>query len=117
MGDTEGAIIKEQKQGEGDVLYTANIYVKDKAKFELPFTYYPGYELRIDGIVNNHFFETDNGLLGVEIEGTEDNSILELRYKGSKAQKATLIISALSIIILPIYIKKKKTIPYDKENS
>ena len=116
MGDTEGAIIKEQKQGEGDVLYTANIYVKDKAKFELPFTYYPGYELRIDGVVNNHFFETDNGLLGVEIEGTEDNSTLELRYKGSKAQKATLVISILSLIILPIYIKKKKTIPYDKEN-
>lgn len=88
--------------------YTANIETLDAEYtiFELPYIYYPGYEVRIDGMVTNTF-ETENGFLGFAM-GKEDKVSLEVSYKGTIAMKVSMCISVLAIIALAIYIYKKR---------
>ena len=75
---------------------TADIVAKDETnKIELPFIYYPGYEIRYDGMITKGY-ETDNGFLGVELK--KDDGKLEVNYIGTKAMKIGLILSLLATI-------------------
>ena len=85
---------------------TADIVAKSETnKLELPFIYYPGYEIRYDGMLVDSF-ETDNGFLGVELK--KDEGKLEVNYIGTKEMKIGTIISAVTFgICMVLFIKKR----------
>lgn len=99
------AIIENEVKENGN--YTANIQTLDSKYtiFELPFIYYPGYEVRLDGIITE-YFETDNGFLGIAM-GENDKEEVSVQYKGTKAMKISGFISIISLIGFAVYIKKK----------
>lgn len=74
--------------------------------FELPYIYYPGYEVRLDGMLTKTF-ETENGFLGIAM-GKEDSAKLEVDYTGTIAMKISMFISITSFIGLTIYIFKRR---------
>lgn len=88
--------------------YTAKIETLDAEYtiFELPYIYYPGYEVRLDGMIVETF-ETENGFLGFAM-GKEDNAELEVSYTGTFVMKISMLISFVSIITLCIYCYRKK---------
>ena len=88
--------------------YTANIQTLDAEYtiFELPYIYYPGYEVKLDGISVNTF-ETNSGFLGFAM-GKEDKVTLEVTYSGTILMKISLFISIISTTFLCIYIYKKR---------
>ena len=65
--------------------------------FELPYIYYPGYELRLDGMVTDTF-ETTNGFLGF-IMYKNDKAKVEVNYEGTTLMKISSIISFISLIV------------------
>lgn len=99
------AIIENEVKENGK--YTADFETLDAkyTVFELPFIYYPGYEVRLDGIITESF-ETDNGFLGI-IMGENDKAKVSVQYKGTNVMKISAIISAISTVAFIIFIKKK----------
>ena len=88
--------------------YICELTVKtDAAKIELPYIYYPGYEVRADGVIINNLFETENGMLGCIIEQDEKVKI-EVEYIGTTCVKASLLVSLISMIGFGVYIYKKR---------
>ena len=102
----EGKAIIENEEKNGTNL-TAKLKTleADYTVFELPYIYYPGYEVRLDGMVAETF-ETENGFLGI-VMGKEDNVEISVTYKGTKAMHISQVVSILSLIIFAIYIWKK----------
>lgn len=94
--------------------YTAEIRTGDAeiTLFELPYIYYPGYEVRLDGMIVETY-ETENGFLGF-VMGKEDEADLEVRYTGTKAMKISMFISVASVIGFIVYISKTKKEAADK---
>lgn len=102
----EGKALIEDEKKDG-TNYTAKIktYDAECTIFELPYLYYPGYEIKLDGI-KAYSFETENGFLGFAM-GKNDNVSLEVEYTGTKAMKISLLISIISSIAFGIYVWKK----------
>lgn len=99
------AIIEnEEKNGSN---YKADIKTLDAeyTLFELPYLYYPGYEIRIDGVITK-YFETGNGFIGIVL-GEEDNVKLEVSYTGTNIMKISALISFISFLVFCIYVRKK----------
>lgn len=103
----EGKSIIEEEYKDGGHL-TANLKTLDAEYtiFELPYIYYPGYDIRLDGMVTD-YFETQNGFVGI-VMGAEDSVKLEVNYTGTKAMKYSLLISIISGICFLIYVWKKR---------
>ncbi len=97
-------IENEEKDG---THYKAKIktYEAEYTIFELPYIYYPGYEVRLDGMLQETF-ETENGFLGIAI-GKEDEVDLEVNYAGTTTMHVSNIISMVSFMLLAIYVWKK----------
>ena len=102
----EGKAIIENETKDGSNL-KANVKTLDAEYtiFELPYLYYPGYEVRLDGMIAETF-ETKNGFLGFAM-GPEDNIELSVKYTGTSSMKYSLLASVVSCIALGIYIWKK----------
>ncbi len=98
------AIIEnEEKNGTN---YKAKIKTVEKATiFELPYIYYPGYEVRVDGAIIDNF-ETENGFLGVVLDANEDVE-LTIKYTGTTLMKISIIVSLIGIVCFSVYIWKK----------
>lgn len=102
---TGKAIIENENKTELEM--TANIKTLEETVFELPYIYYPGYEIRTDGIIVENF-ETENGLLGFKLNSNE-NITLEVKYTGTKIMKISMIISLLGLICFCIYVLKNRS--------
>lgn len=102
----EGKALIENEEKNGSH-YTADIktYEAEYTIFELPYIYYPGYEVRADGIIKKTF-ETENGFLGMVL-GPEDKISLEINYTGTKAMSYSYMVSIISSIIFIVYVWKK----------
>lgn len=86
---------------------SADIVAKGNSnKFELPFIYYPGYEIRYDGMITKGY-ETENGFLGVELK--KDEGKIEVDYLGTKEMKIGTIISILGLVVA-VFLSIKKYI-------
>ncbi len=99
------AIIDKEKKENG--IYTATFETLDAQYtiFELPYIYYPGYEVRLDGIVTE-YFETENGFMGIAM-GENDKEEVSVQYKGTKIMNISALISIISTIAFMIFLKKK----------
>jgi hypothetical protein len=108
------AIIDNENKDDGK--YTAKIETLDAeyTVFEMPYVYYPGYTIKLDGIKTSTF-ETENGLLGF-VMGKEDTADLELTYTGTKAMHISFIISIISCIgFLGYNIKCSKSLKKEEK--
>lgn len=95
-----------------DLNYICDISgIEDRTKFELPFLYYPGYQVTLNGEAVETF-ESNNGFLSCTID--KDGHI-EAKYVGTKLEKIGYIISSVGVILLIIYIsfEKKRRLDYD----
>ena len=102
----EGSAIIQNEIKKG-THYTADIKVEGEnyTILELPYIYYPGYEVRLDGMITDTF-ETKNGFIGF-VMGKNDNAKLEVNYVGTKIMNVSIIISSISLIIFGVYVWKK----------
>ena len=101
----EGKAVIEEEKKEGSKYYAKIKTIEEDSKFELPYVYYPGYEVRTDGIIKN-YYETEHGLIGVDIE-KNDEVTLEVDYVGTNIIKISAVISFISAIVFAGYIWKK----------
>ena len=111
----EGKALIENEEKNGSQ-YKADVKTLDAEYtiFELPYIYYPGYEITLDSIKLENY-ETENGFLGFVL-GKEDSGEIEVKYTGTKFMKISLFISIISFVSMIIYnleiynkiIKKKK---------
>lgn len=69
---------------------------------ELPYIYYPGYEITLDGMHVNSF-ETDNGMLGINLNKNE-STLLEVKYSGTSVMKSSIFVSVIGLVGLGLYI-------------
>ena len=72
---------------------------------ELPLLYYKGYGANING-EKIEAYETQNGLVGIDIDAKEGNIIV--KYVGTKIQSISRFISALTFIIFIVLLVIKK---------
>lgn len=103
---TDAVIQNEIKNG---THYEADISTKDTddyTVFELPYIYYPGYEIRQDGMIFKPF-QTKNGFLGT-VMGKNDNVKLEVNYVGTEIMNISMIISSISLVVLCVYVWKNR---------
>ena len=106
----EGKALIETEKKDGSH-YSAKIKTYDSkyTVFELPYIYYPGYEIRCDGMTYPNF-ETKNGYLGFAL-GKNDDITLDVSYEGTSIMKTTAIVSLISLIVFIILeIKECKTL-------
>ena len=64
--------------------------------FELPYIYYPGYKVTLDGRIQD-YFETENGFIGI-VMVANDNATLEVEYVGTQLMGVSLFISCITLI-------------------
>lgn len=87
-------------------------YSKDqeKASIELPYLYYPGYEIKVNGEKVN-YYESENGFIEMDLEN-EGNGEITVKYTGTILARVSFIISIISLIAFIIYnvilIRKNK---------
>lgn len=102
----EGNANIEKVEKNGNRL-SAEIEVTDKiALIELPYVYYPGYKVTIDGS-NISTFESKNGFLAIGLTKMS-KSDLKVDYTGTSGMKYSKIFSIISLIMFLIYIKISK---------
>ena len=94
------AIIEDEKKNGSHYEAKIKTLDADYTIFELPYIYYPGYEVRVDGILVQDF-ETDNGFLGFAM-GRDDDASLEVNYTGTSAMKKSIVLSIISCIVFII---------------
>lgn len=84
----------------------SKIEVEDKALLELPYIYYPGYSVKIDG-GNIEAFESENGFVAIGL-GKLTKADLEVEYTGTAIMKVTKVFSIISLILFISYIFVQK---------
>ena len=102
----EGKALIENESKNGSK-FVADIKTLDSEYtiFELPYIYYPGYEVRLDGMIIDTF-ETENGFIGF-VMSKKDTAHLEVNYVGTKLMRVSLIVSLVSCFVFAIYVWKK----------
>lgn len=73
----------------------------ETASIELPYIYYPGYEIKVDGKKVN-YYESENGFIELDVSKNADGEIA-VKYTGTKLARITWIISLLSLILFIVY--------------
>lgn len=99
------AVIENENKTESGLTANLQTFDSEYTVFELPYIYYPGYEVRLDGMIAENF-ETKNGFLGI-VMGKEDKVELSVSYKGTQIMQVSTFISFIALIIFGVYIWKK----------
>ncbi len=99
------AVIKDETKNGSKLNAKVETFDNDYTVLELPYIYYPGYEVRFDGMILNTF-ETENGFLGTVL-GKEDKGEMSVSYEATDAMKISMLVSGISVIIFTIYVWKK----------
>ena len=100
-------IVNEYKNG----LYM-EISIKEAEKgteLELPYLYYPGYEIILtekENTLNIETTESENGFVKITIPKSINNAKITVQYKGTYLEKTAYIISGISLIAFIIYKRK-----------
>lgn len=99
------ALIEDVKKDGSNYSFRVETYDED-AIIELPFLYYPGYRVTIDGI-QIRYYQNDNGFMKIGITKGQKGTI-EVSYPGTKIMKVSLFISTVSLIGFSVYLWKKR---------
>lgn len=90
------AIIINQKKENGKLEAKLETLDAEYTIFELPYIYYPGYKVTLDGRIQD-YFETENGFIGI-VMVANDNATLEVEYVGTQLMGVSLFISCITLI-------------------
>lgn len=102
----EGACTVQEETKMGNYLKAKIQTEQEKVTLELPYFYYPGYAVKLDGILLETF-ETEKGFVGITLDENEHGT-LEVRYTATKIMQITKMISLISFIIFAIYVYRKR---------
>ena len=92
-------ITEQNKNGSNmEIKYSKD---QEKASIELPYLYYPGYEVKVNG-ENTNYYETENGFIGLDLE-KENSGEITVKYTGTTLARVSFIISIISLIVFIIY--------------
>lgn len=107
----EGNATIEKQEKENTNLYCELVNITEGTKIELPYIYYLGYKVTLNGNgekINLKTFETEKGFIGVELPQMERGA-LTVEYKGTTIMKISTIISVIGICVLGyMHIKGRK---------
>ncbi|MBR3614064.1 MAG: hypothetical protein IKL55_02670 [Clostridia bacterium] len=91
------AIIENQNKNGSNYKASVKTLDAEYTLFELPYVYYPGYEITLDSLKLQNY-ETENGFLGFVL-GKEESGEIEVRYKGTVTMKVSMFISIMSLSV------------------
>ncbi len=102
-------ITEQNKNGSNMNIKFTN--ASNKSSIELPYIYYPGYEIKING-EKIDYYESENGFVKLDIPENTSGEIV-VKYTGTILARITWLISLISLIVFIIYninlcIKYKK---------
>jgi hypothetical protein len=83
--------------------------------FELPYIYYPGYKITLDG-TEICGYQDENGFLAISLNEISKSDIT-IEYTGTTLMKYSNVFSIISVILFAVYILAEKKIPLDDDNS
>ena len=98
----EGEANIEEYKKNGNSLSARLEVLNDKTLIELPYVYYPGYTVTIDGS-RIPSFESNNGFLAIGL-GKLTKADLKVEYKGTVGANVSKILSIVSLIVFGGYI-------------
>ena len=98
----EGKALVGKEVKDGTNLSARITTYDEEVLLELPYIYYPGYEITLDGM-HAKDYETENGMLGIRLPKNED-MLLEVNYSGTSVMKSSMLVSIAGIAGLGIYI-------------
>ena len=78
---------------------------------ELPYFYYPGYEIELKAGENEikiNAKESENGFVQITIPRDIDYGEIYFKYTGTIIEKMAYMISAISLVIFIVYVNKEK---------
>ena len=106
-------IIQENKE---DLTLSAKVTnIEKDTTLELPYLYYLGYEVKINGNKIN-YFESNNGFIAVKIEEDMSQADITVSYTGTTLEKVSYVISLLAFIGFIGYVIKEKRKQNEKSN-
>lgn len=95
-------IINEKKE---DLLLEFDIEdYKANTILELPYIYYLGYTVTTEQNEKIQTFESDNGMLAIKLDENIDSAHISVEYTGTKIEKVSYVISAISVITFMRYL-------------
>ena len=71
---------------------------------ELPYIYYLGYTVTTEQNEKIQTFESDNGMLAIKLDENIDSAHISVEYTGTKIEKVSYVISAISVITFMGYL-------------
>lgn len=109
----DGRIEEEEKDGTTMRFQIVENH-SEMLKIELPYIYYIGYEVTVNG-EKIETRESENGFLEIDIPNQETGKV-EVKYTGTSWMKATQIVSILFTILLIPYCFKDKIVKKMKDH-
>ena len=106
-------IIQENK--EGLTLSAKVTNIEKNTTLELPYLYYLGYEVKINGNKIN-YFESNNGFIAIKIDEDMSQADVTVSYTGTTLEKVSYVISLLAFIGFIGYLIKEKRKQNEKSN-
>lgn len=112
---SESAIIENENKDDLNLTFTIK-NAKKNTVLELPYLYYPGYEVKIKNynLENNsienrlEIFESEHGFLAIKIPEYIEQAEIRVEYKGTILEKMSFIISLIGIIGFITYVVYNK---------
>ncbi len=106
-------IIEENKE---ELTLSAKVTnIEKDTTLELPYLYYLGYEVKVNGNKIN-YFESNNGFIAVKIDGDMSQADITVSYTGTALEKVSYVISLLAFMGFIGYLIKEKRKQNEKSN-
>lgn len=106
-------IIEENKE---ELTLSAKVTnIEKDTTLELPYLYYLGYEVKINGNKIN-YFESNNGFIAIKIDEDMSQADVTVSYTGTTLEKVSYVISLLAFIGFIGYLIKEKRKQNEKSN-
>lgn len=98
----EGDIHIAEQNKNGSTMMIKYQKLSEKATVELPYMYYPGYEIKVND-EKIEYTESENGFVQIEISGQETGTI-NVKYTGTLLARSSFATSLIAFIVFIIYI-------------
>ena len=97
------ATITNEKKEDLQLEFDIGDYEADTI-LELPYIYYLGYTVTTEQNEKIQTFESDNGMLAIKLDENIDSTHISVEYTGTKIEKVSYVISAISVITFMGYL-------------
>lgn len=106
-------IIEENKE---ELTLSAKVTnIEKDTTLELPYLYYLGYEVKVNGNKIN-YFKSNNGFIAVKIDEDMNQADITVSYTGTALEKVSYVISLLAFMGFIGYLIKEKRKQNEKSN-